>query len=309
MSFNATVYALASDSSGNLYAGGYFTTAGGVTANYIAKWNGTQWSSLGTGMGMDTIVQAIAFDSSDNVYVTGTFLTANGVTVNMIAKWNGTQFSALGNGISTNQRFGGYGLSFAVDSSDNLYVGGSFNVNEGPSNAIAKWNTTSSAWEYPFGSGMTIGYSVYSLAFDSNDNLYAGGFFFSANGVTANHIAKWNGTQFSALGSGTNNTVRALAVDSSGNLYIGGDFTTANGVTVNRIAKWNGTQFSALGTGMNNGVNSLAIDSSGNLYAGGYFTTAGGIEAFGTAKWNGSSWEKWIDVDSTVFAIHITDPK
>ncbi|MFH0983162.1 MAG: hypothetical protein V2A79_16705, partial [Planctomycetota bacterium] len=30
-----------------LYAGGGFTTAGGVSANYIAKWNGTQWSALG----------------------------------------------------------------------------------------------------------------------------------------------------------------------------------------------------------------------------------------------------------------------
>ena len=30
--------------------GGYFTTAGGVTANYIAKWNGSAWSALGSGM-------------------------------------------------------------------------------------------------------------------------------------------------------------------------------------------------------------------------------------------------------------------
>ena len=47
---NNTVYALAVDASGNLYAGGNFTTAGGVTANYIAKWNGTSWSALGSGM-------------------------------------------------------------------------------------------------------------------------------------------------------------------------------------------------------------------------------------------------------------------
>ena len=34
------VYALAVDASGNLYAGGNFTTAGGVSANRIAKWDG-----------------------------------------------------------------------------------------------------------------------------------------------------------------------------------------------------------------------------------------------------------------------------
>ncbi|MGB9613419.1 MAG: chitobiase/beta-hexosaminidase C-terminal domain-containing protein, partial [Candidatus Margulisiibacteriota bacterium] len=41
---NGSVYALAVDSSGNLYAGGSFTTAGGVSANRIAKWNGSSWS-------------------------------------------------------------------------------------------------------------------------------------------------------------------------------------------------------------------------------------------------------------------------
>jgi len=33
-----------------LYAGGAFTTAGGVVVNGIAKWNGSSWSQLGSGM-------------------------------------------------------------------------------------------------------------------------------------------------------------------------------------------------------------------------------------------------------------------
>ena len=43
------VYALAVSGT-NLYAGGDFTTAGGVSANYIAKWDGSAWSALGSGM-------------------------------------------------------------------------------------------------------------------------------------------------------------------------------------------------------------------------------------------------------------------
>ena len=42
------VYALAVSGT-NLYAGGNFTTAGGVTANGIAKWDGHAWSALGSG--------------------------------------------------------------------------------------------------------------------------------------------------------------------------------------------------------------------------------------------------------------------
>jgi len=47
---NNGVYSLATDTSGNLYAGGYFTTAGGNSVNHIAKWNGSNWSTLGSGM-------------------------------------------------------------------------------------------------------------------------------------------------------------------------------------------------------------------------------------------------------------------
>ena len=43
------VYVLAIDGDGNVYAGGDFTTAGGVSANHIAKWNVStnSWSALG----------------------------------------------------------------------------------------------------------------------------------------------------------------------------------------------------------------------------------------------------------------------
>src|SRR5207248_1660678 len=44
------VYAAVVDGSGNLYIGGYFTIVGDVIANHIAKWNGSSWSALGSGM-------------------------------------------------------------------------------------------------------------------------------------------------------------------------------------------------------------------------------------------------------------------
>ena len=36
------------DGAGNVYVGGVFTSAGGVTANSIAKWNGNSWTNLGS---------------------------------------------------------------------------------------------------------------------------------------------------------------------------------------------------------------------------------------------------------------------
>src|SRR5204863_176191 len=49
------------------------TTAGGTPANYIAKWNGTSWSALGSGM--NSSVYALSL-SGTNVYAGGLFTTA-----------------------------------------------------------------------------------------------------------------------------------------------------------------------------------------------------------------------------------------
>ncbi len=87
---NATVNALAVDLSGNLYAGGDFTTAGVVSASRIAKWNGTTWSALGSGMsavGFTPTVTALEFDLYRNLYAGGNFTTAGGVSANRIAKF------------------------------------------------------------------------------------------------------------------------------------------------------------------------------------------------------------------------------
>ena len=127
--------------------------------------------------------------------------------------------------------------------------------------------------------------SVYALALDSFGNLYVGGTFTIAGGTSANNIAKWNGSTWSALGSGMDYPLNSIVFDSSDNLYAGGNFTTAGDTTANKIAKWNGSTWSALGLGMNSDMYTLAFDKLGNLYAGGSFTTAGGATANHIAKW------------------------
>ncbi len=277
------VNAITFDSSGTLYAGGVFTTADGVTVNHIAKWNGLTWSALGSGT--DQSVLALTFDSSGNLYAGGYFTTAGGVSANYIAKWNGTVWSSLGSGIT------GYGFVEALicDSSGSLYVGGDFTtpgVLGVQASNIAKWNGTT--WS-AIGSGLGWGVDdpVHALAFDSSGNLYVGGDFDTAGGISANHIAKWNGTAWSALGSGMNGIVvevDSLSCDSTGPLYVGGYFTTAGGKTANNVAKWNGTAWSALGSGTDGTVRALVCNPSGNLYVGGGFSTAGGKFSENLAK-------------------------
>jgi hypothetical protein len=131
---------------------------------------------------------------------------------------------------------------------------------------------------------------VLVLAYGGAGDLYACGWFTTAGGIAANYIAKWDGANWSALGSGMNGGVYALASDGAGNVYAGGDFTTAGGVVASKIAKWDGANWSALGSGMDDYVGAITCDGAGNLYAGGAFTVAGGVAANFIAKWDGLNW-------------------
>jgi hypothetical protein len=189
---NDRVFATALDDSGNLYAGGDFP--------YIFKWDGSNWSALGSGV---RLVSALAV-SGTNLYAGGGFTSAGWLSANAIAKWDGSAWSALGSGIN-----GGANPSvnaLAV-SGTNLYAGGDFTTAGGVlANYIAKWD--GSAWS-ALGSGMNG--IVYALAVRGTD-LYAG----------VNGIGRWDGSVWLPLGSGLNGTVGALAADGAGHLFVGG---------------------------------------------------------------------------------------
>ena len=81
------------------------------------------------------------------------------------------------------------------------------------------------------------------IVFDdgSGTALYAGGRFTRAGDVEASFIARWDGTQWSALDSGTNGPVLAMAVFDDGSgpaLHAGGFFNTAGGEPVVRTAQY-----------------------------------------------------------------------
>ncbi len=156
------------------------------------------------------------------------------------------------------------------------------------------------SWESGFGANGLNG-PVYAMTvFDDGTGpaLYAGGSFALAGGVAASSIAKWNGSTWSALGSGIAGNVKALAAYDDGTglaLYAGGFFTVAGGVSASSIAKWDGSAWSPLGSGINGAGEVLALasydDGTGPaLWAGGSFCDMGSVGAGILAKWNGAAW-------------------
>lgn len=125
-----------------LYAGGRFSVAGGTPANNVARWDGTTWSPLGSGIPEGhTFVFALAvFDEGTGaaLYCGGLFRLAGSVVANHIAKWDGASWTSLETGTSDD------GVSAIAGFDDGsgrvLFAGGYFNTaGRVASNNIAKW--------------------------------------------------------------------------------------------------------------------------------------------------------------------------
>ncbi|MCX6297459.1 MAG: T9SS type A sorting domain-containing protein, partial [Bacteroidetes bacterium] len=316
---NNTVNALSINTNNELYVGGIFTIAGGISVNGIAKWDGINWSAIGISSIIS--VNALGFDNYDNLfavegtspyrilkwdgtawsnYITsssggsniaiygsdlflgGGFDTVAGLYTNGIAHWNGMRWLAFGNGTN--------GVIEAIAEAPNgdIYVGGRFTYIGGvQANYIAKWDGIN--WS-ALGSGTDLW--VFALKFDKTGNLYVGGAFDSAGGVAAKKIAKWDGATWDSVSSGIYGTIYSIAIDTMNNVYVGGDELFIDSLFATQyLAKWDGSNWSSLASGVDEWVNELQIDSQQNLYVGGGFYSAGGVfPCFGVAKWNGSSW-------------------
>jgi hypothetical protein len=93
--FDGLVFALAAFED-DLVAGGSFDTAGGVTANNIARWDGEAWQAVGEGMSggwFDGAIFALSTFDADLI-AGGDFTAAEGQTVNHVARWPGAIVSA-----------------------------------------------------------------------------------------------------------------------------------------------------------------------------------------------------------------------
>ena len=289
------VNALCLDSQGVLYAGGTFDSISGVKFNNIAKWDGTHWSSLGSGIAYSQksgtsfeIVRALACDGKGNLYAAGLFDTAGGNVVRNIARWNGATWDSLPGG--PNRFF----RALALDGSGNLFAGAISSYDS--SNFVVKWDGRQ--WSKIGATGPVFSVtSIEALLCDNKGNLFAGGEFSNIDNVVVGNVAQWNGSRWTALGSGTRDVfpshVSSFALDDAGNLFVGGEIDSVGGFAVCHIARWDGAKWNSLGIktdGINGTVRCIALEPGGKYYVGGAFDRIGKTGARNIAKWDGTEW-------------------
>ncbi|NOK59118.1 MAG: hypothetical protein GFH27_549283n422 [Chloroflexi bacterium AL-W] len=239
---NGGVSGITFAANGDIYVTGDFTTAGGVSANCVAKWDGASWSALGSGLNSYGLTIAVGHDGT--VYVGGNFSTAGGVSASGVAQWNGASWSAM-SGLSVVVH------QLIIDLDGSVIAGGSF------SGKVKRWNGAS--WS-ALGSGP--GGLVTGLAMGNDGYLYAAGSF-------TGKAARWNGVRWATLGAGFTGSTNKVTVAPDGLVYIAGNFSTAGSIpTPDGMAIWNGSAFAPLDANLpGTEIKQILVTNDGLLYA------------------------------------------
>lgn len=305
----------------SLYVAGSFNTAGGIETNYVARWDGASWHSLGTGL--DGLAFALATFNDGlgpgpggapvggpSLYISGAFRNAGGISANAVVRWNGTQFSAVQEGI---RGFTAIVYAMTVYTPPNvgiprLFFGGTFNfAGQTPVTNVAAWTGTTWVGAGAGLSGETVTSAVRTLAVyeePGGNALFAGGDFTRSGATQTLGVARWTGGQWSGVGGGMTNPdpgnptggpsppttpalVSALAVFADGqgiggrsSLYAAGAFGEAGGVASSNISRWDGQQWSPVFGGLLGPAHALLpVGGAGaaSLFAGGAFNGAGEV--------------------------------
>jgi hypothetical protein len=139
---NGQVFALAVSGS-TVFVGGIFTGAGGVSANYVARFDtSTQaWAPLGTGSANgvnSTVVDFTALGST--LYLVGNFTEAGGAPANYVARFDASTetWASLGSGAANGVNGGANAI--AINGEGSVYVGGLFDrAGDQPSSNFASY--------------------------------------------------------------------------------------------------------------------------------------------------------------------------
>ncbi len=234
-----------------LIAGGDFTTAGGIGAAHIARWDGANWQPLISGVN-NSVCALETFDPDGagpqpaQLVAGGSFTIAGGVAASRIARFDGVTWQPFGAGMNSTV----WRLSkWDAGTGPQLLAGGDFTTAGGvAANRLARFDGTT--W-FAFGSGFNNSVR-WTDSWDPDGpgplglRLVAGGYFTTAGGNAASTLAQWDGTNWSGFGTGLNGSyVDALVSydpDGAGpdypQLVAGGNFTLAAGAVANRVAVW-----------------------------------------------------------------------
>ena len=251
---------------GDLIAGGNFSIAGGEIVNNVARFDGSRWRAMSSGI-TGNVRSAVVMPNGD-VVVGGAMTAAGGTPVTNIARWDGSSWSNLGAGVAA------FVEHLVVLPNGDIVASSTITITGGPP---MRWN--GSNWS-ALGS-TNLGY-IHALTVQPNGTLIAAGDAWT--GIP--DIVSWNGTAWVGLPglvtSSLTSVNECLAL-SNGNLFI-----TANQVSgvTNGLAIWDGAQLTPI-TAPPMSVFEVTEAANGDLLVFASLTASAQQEIM---RFNGSTW-------------------
>lgn len=234
---NNHVVCLVSLPDGSLVAGGYFQTTRGAPANFVAKWNGTEWVPIGSPL--NAAVRALAVSADGRLIAGGNF--------RLPSEGGLTSIAALENGAWIPLRAGEWDGVFgyvthvvALPDGEIIAAGPYLNEFDETRAPIAIWNGTE--W---FRMGISAG-TIDAMAVSVDGRVAIAG-----SGLGPEYLAIWHGDMWDFVDEpyGAIET-REMVFLSTGELVV--DFSMGNwglpGIP-SGPHKWDGSTWMRLGTG------------------------------------------------------------
>ena len=241
---NATVSAVAVDSSGQVYLAGSFTAVNGVASSRVARLSSSGALDTGfntaLGTGPNAGVESLAWQGA-NLVIGGNFSAVNGTSpLHRVARLLPT--GAVDSSFTPGTRDYGNATSLSVISAGAhagkiLVVG---NLSGGSNYKVLRL-LADGGLDSGFNVGTTINSDVAVALGQADGKVLIGGYFTTIGGVSRNNVARLNdnGTLDAAFtpGVGANGAVLAMVLQPDGMLVAGGSFTTYQGVSRNFLTR------------------------------------------------------------------------
>jgi len=286
---------------GELIVGGGFNTVNGEVANKLARWDGSQWATLGVGPNNGIRrspgpARVVALASLGNeLIVAGDFDFAGAVETSELARWNGASWQAIPESESF---FDPSQSATAMTVFDQkVYIAGTYFWDH-----LVTWDGTSlESQPYSLCQGHPICDEDIEQLLVFDNELYGVGSFLYRNipsDITRlSALARWTGSgwHFPSDNEGAYLSRPGKSATSyNNNLLVGGTFRSAGDLGLNGLAAFDGQSWQAIpeegGNGVPNGTVMASVIWNGELVIGGSFRWAGPNRVNGLARWDGVSW-------------------
>ena len=284
MDYPASALALQAD--GKILLGGYFTSLGGESHQYIGRLNADGTLDTAFNPQANDYVGTMAVLPDGKILAGGYFTNLNGQGRGAVGRLNADGTLDPGFNPSINVQSQQEVAFIGLPADGKIVLGGNFNIVGGNGIVTTARFTSDGSVDASF----RLGYNSWddARALQPDGKILLGESGYSSYGYLNVHRLNTNGTIDSGFNAGVDNYLFCQVLQPDGKILVGGMFSTLSGEDRSFIGRLNadGSADPGFNPGADGAVCSMAVQTDGKILVGGWFTTLGGLKRTGIGRLN-----------------------